>query len=336
VGVPPLYQIQNGELVIPPPLDLSLMLRAAMDSMLPQIRAKSSMPNSVYELKDMASLKDTIHLAKKALGSLYDLKRGNFLNFSSFMNHFKRKTAKQVSRSAADVYLQYKFNIKPLLTDIYNCASALYRHHKHAEKLLKDVEQVQTHHYQVMISSDEPDNTYWSQAYPIECVVGNSLTTFWARSGRFVSFRPATFHAEMEYVYYYSDWQRRHAALLTLLDDLGVNFNPAIIWNAIPWSFVVDWVVNVSSWLSQFRMTNMEPVIVINKALWSIKRERQLSLFVDAGDNRGLPVAHVWETAYRRNPWDVNSVIWSINTSGLSATETSLAVALGVSHRKRR
>jgi hypothetical protein len=40
------------------------------------------------------------------------------------------------------------------------------------------------------------------------------------------------------------------------LDALGVRLDPGILWNAIPFSFVVDWVVDVSGFLSSFARDN--------------------------------------------------------------------------------
>jgi hypothetical protein len=40
------------------------------------------------------------------------------------------------------------------------------------------------------------------------------------------------------------------------LDVLGVRLDPSIVWNAIPFSFVVDWVVDVSTFLGTFARDN--------------------------------------------------------------------------------
>jgi hypothetical protein len=39
------------------------------------------------------------------------------------------------------------------------------------------------------------------------------------------------------------------------LDSFGVNKDPSIIWNAIPFTFVIDWFFDVSAWLHSFRET---------------------------------------------------------------------------------
>lgn len=133
--------------------------------------------------------------------------------------------------------------------------------------------------------------------------------------------------------------------MLAYLDAFGVNLNPAIIWNAIPWSFVVDWLLGVSRWLDNNKIAFMEPQINIHRYLWSISRrrtilvQRRTACLPKAGaTNKVLsdvvPLPKVTETAYRR---DISlPSASSIISSGLSLGEFSLAAALVVSRRSRR
>jgi hypothetical protein len=45
--------------------------------------------------------------------------------------------------------------------------------------------------------------------------------------------------------------------LRALLDAFGVMWDPAIIWNAIPFSFVLDWIWDVSEWLGKWARPNL-------------------------------------------------------------------------------
>jgi hypothetical protein len=64
--------------------------------------------------------------------------------------------------------------------------------------------------------------------------------------------------------------------LRAFLDALGVNSNPQILWNAIPFTFLVDWVVNVSGFLRQFRVPNVTFQIEILDFCHSAKLEKQV------------------------------------------------------------
>lgn len=138
------------------------------------------------------------------------------------------------------------------------------------------------------------------------------------------------FHAEVEYEFSYSDFQTEYAQLLALLDSLGVNFNPAIIWNAIPFSFVIDWVVGVSSWLNRLKVGNMDPAINISRYLWSIRRKRRIDCQLGTYDSYGFesrsPLPTLTETAYRRTCKMPARGLFT--TSGLNSQELRLGGAL--------
>jgi hypothetical protein len=51
--------------------------------------------------------------------------------------------------------------------------------------------------------------------------------------------------------------------IATHLDTLGVRLDPGIVWDAIPFSFVVDWVVDVSAFLHSFARNNY-PIRVVD------------------------------------------------------------------------
>ena len=42
------------------------------------------------------------------------------------------------------------------------------------------------------------------------------------------------------------------------LDSLGFELNPRIIWDAIPFSFVIDWFFGVGNWLNRFKIDTVE------------------------------------------------------------------------------
>jgi hypothetical protein len=130
--------------------------------------------------------------------------------------------------------------------------------------------------------------------------------------------------------------------MLTLLDGLGLSLNPQIIWNAIPFTFLIDWVFGVSRWLGQFNVGNMDPVVNVLGALWSVKKTRSITWSkihateegIACTEELSMPVIN--EVAYRRDLFmpGVSSII----SSGLSSSEFTLGAALvtAISRRKAR
>jgi hypothetical protein len=55
------------------------------------------------------------------------------------------------------------------------------------------------------------------------------------------------------------------AMLRGSLDTLGIELNPRIAWDAIPFSFVIDWFFDVGRWLEQYRVDALElPIVLVD------------------------------------------------------------------------
>lgn len=63
---------------------------------------------------------------------------------------------------------------------------------------------------------------------------------------------------------------------LAYLDALGIQANPAIVWDAIPYSFLLDWVLDVSDILEAQKKRNLDPVVTIHGFCHSYKRHYRL------------------------------------------------------------
>jgi hypothetical protein len=60
------------------------------------------------------------------------------------------------------------------------------------------------------------------------------------------------------------------------LDSLGFELNPGIVWDAIPFSFVVDWFVNIGSYLNSLKIDTLE--LPIRLADTFLQYKEQLSV----------------------------------------------------------
>jgi hypothetical protein len=323
---------------VPSPSDLDGLVQRAIRSMIPDIKAKLSLVNSTIELKDFVSLPKSID--------------STFAIFNKIVNIFSAKyvskTLKQIVRelvrSSSDNYLQLKFNVQPLISDIYGVYSAVNTLERRINDLVAREGRVQRRHFSFRWK-EFPDVPIDSRLVN-NCAVANPWQghkyNWFTTAERQVINSSSIFHAEMKYNFNFTSYQREHARVLLLLDSLGINLNPQIIWNAIPWSFVVDWVLGVSQWLGQFKVLNMEPQINIIDFLWSVKRQRSIYISTKVGNavdswtfaqpSKKL-VCVVNETSYRRQVGYPSYS--SILSSGLSPTEFSLGAALILSQRRR-
>lgn len=336
VNLAPLFdQAAPGGFFIPPPQDLDSLKQQALKSMLPSMKVGLSLINSLIETRDFKSLPRT-------LASIRDLVlRFKDSAYRSALTKIRDITGKR-SRSEfrtvlADTYLQWSFNIQPLLSDVRGIYLSLDRLERDVNRLIAGSAKLQRRHYVAPIS----ELTDLDESQPVIQYATNSM--FMQGYGyRYVRSEVSKFHAMIEYHYNYTQYQLQHAAILALLDSFSINLGLAkIVWNATKWTFVIDWVLGVSRWLDQFSLANMAPVINIRRCLWSISRKRQISCRLDLRGS-GLtnphatqhPASVVWETAYRRDLWQPTSS--SIQLGGLNLKEFTLGAALIQSRRRVR
>jgi hypothetical protein len=281
--------------------------------------------NSVYELKDMKSIGSTIR-------NLFNVMRLNKIRSVA-------QTLRSQLQAGSDGYLQAQFNLLPLLSDIAGTFQAIHRAKERIDDLLRYAQTDQVGHWSTSFDEypnvDDSSDAYFPLRQPTE-MSSAFLQYTAAYISRQVVNEPSRFHAEMNFRYYLSSYEVRNAELLGLLDALGVNANPRIIWNAIPWSFVVDWVLGVGRYLEDNGTTlNLDPLIHVRDYMWSIRRQRTIYTqrnavpVADAANAKTTSIAMpaTVESSYRRNrgqEWQSNS----LTASGLSPTEISLGFAL--------
>jgi hypothetical protein len=334
---------------IPDPTNLSDLKQRSLNSMLPGVKSEMSLINSVIELKDFKGLvkglikkfplvKSLIN-GKTTLGQQAAELIGKIVAAKSAYKRSPSKALKAAIGAASSNYLGWKFAVAPLISDIRAVMRAIRSHEKQLNRLISEEGRPRVKHwsftwqeYDVYIRSTayncQPSTSpTWS--YDIGAVVNSTVIP-----------ETSVFHAEVEYNYNFTQYQREHARLYGVLDSLGVNLNPAIIWNAIPWSFVVDWVFGVSKYLDQFKVRNMEPTINIRRYLWSIKRRRMTVWSKDYTAPSTRPftptvsMPTIFESSYKRQVDGISAS--SIISSGLNSSEFTLGAALVIATRRRR
>jgi hypothetical protein len=329
-GLPPFRSGTDVKGFVPLPTNFDELVNGAYAHMVPSMKSELSLVNSIIELRDFESLPRTLEAVKSfAFIGLKSLK--------SFTGKAFRSLFKKSSRVGSDAYLQLEFNILPTISDVLGINRALQNLEKRLNALVSSGARVRRRHFDYV----------WDEYQPyIEQDSDNSVgylpnPTAPITLKRTVIHDPSKFHAEIEYNLNFTQYQLEHARVLALLDRLGVNINPQIIWNAIPWSFLVDWVLGVSQWLKQFKVSNMEPQINIRRFLASVKRKRVVSFSVSTGNNghawvhysSGVPGRTYIESAYRRQ--NVGLTLSPLLANGLTPKEVSLGAALVLAKRRR-
>lgn len=366
--LPNMYVAETSDGIIPVPIGLSTLVERSLKTCLPSIKSEMSLINSVIELKDFRSLPRTLRSMRTLLdrfgSDIYIIvrrfrKRANYkLELRKNPYAFLRSTfavedgftLRELFRSTADGYLQAQFNILPLLRDIGALQTAIRDTSKKVNFLVNNQGKRQLKHYNFSWLNNQFSGanlslgplTYNTGQFAGSAGSGTGCYRAYAHGLRFerrVIIDPSLFHAEVEYNYYFTRAQTEHAQLYGIYDALGINLDPSIIWNAIPWSFLIDWVINVSRWLAKRKVLNLEPGVNISRYLWSWKQTRKVTTFFESTTNLGykpmrtyLPT--MYETIYRR---DIKMPVRtdSLYGSGLSSTELSLGAALVITRALR-
>lgn len=339
--------------IVSPPGNLEDLKQRAIKSIMPGIKAEMSVLNSLYELKDFRGMVRavtnkvlrirnlTAKLPAKYWGRavLADLQRGWQRYIRSLQKESVGGLHLRGAGIAASNYLQWKFAIAPLIKDVQSARNALKSLEKKLNRLVTNEGRVRTGHWTTHFEEahDESRSDPYSLSYPLYLPVTVASST--ERDACTVETR---FHCEIRYNYNLTNYQREHARMLSLMDAFGVNYNPAHIWNAIPFTFVLDWIIGVNQYLEQFNVGHMDPKINVLGALWSVLKTRKVSWA--KAHYTPLPLIHttklsmplIEEEAYRRQLFMPGSS--SLLGSGLSSSEFTLGAALvtAIAARKAR
>lgn len=337
-GLPTLYVIdQYGKKYVNPPnqFDTKYLIDRSLNAMLPGINSEASILNTLYELKDMKTLSRSLTRINGALDATERLKQAYGLSkqaiklFGTSRKALANASLRSVLKAGADSYLQAQFNIGPLLRDIAVLQNVYASAYKQLMELLVHAGRLQRRHYRADTGSIYRDSD--------ENYQGSTLSTIFVPrkvyGARSVRYTTRMFYATIEYRYkLYPQFDRLEDYLpLAIQDVLGINLDPSIVWNAIPWSFLVDWTIGVSRWLQQFRVRQLEPVTHISRYCYSFKTRREIKLSV-AYDGNPVPFARTVEDTYIRVPFNPD-MQRSIVLNGLNLKKFSLAGALALTKR---
>jgi hypothetical protein len=236
--------------------------------MLPSLYSGFSLVNFLLELKDFRRLAGAIVKRTNVLKALLGQRE-----FESWAKLFREGgTLKEASRvlgkTVANVHLQYSFGWKPLVSDIQKLYKQLTTVNSRLDEIWKRQNQPQTRHFKWELLPKGSDEVWsgWSVGTAVSGVnpsfnysypnSGSAAVVMRTRTRYRYIVRPI-YHATLRYSYSCPGALDARAKTRGWLDALGVRADPSIVWNAIPFSFLVDWIVDVSGFLRRFSVDNL-------------------------------------------------------------------------------
>lgn len=142
-------------------------------------------------------------------------------------------------------HLSYAFGVKPFLQDVKELYDNLTNFEGYITQFLSRRNTVQRRHYRLKFIED--DGTYEGVAGGFGLVEGTYKVK-------------GVYHATMDYTYSCPNLDNLQGQIRALRDLLGLRFGLSQLWEAIPFSFVVDWFIRVGDWLKQYE----QPLVPVN------------------------------------------------------------------------
>jgi hypothetical protein len=155
---------------------------------------------------------------------------------------WKRKLS--TAKNVAGAHLNYKFGWKPLMADIRAMADVLRNLIQRLEDFEKACGVVQKSHAHISTTSTAKQG---STPYLSVNTVNWSGTVSRTKSAGLI-YRPEPFQVIDGY----------DKMLRAYLDALGFELNPRILWDALPFTFVLDWFFGIGSWLERHKYDALE------------------------------------------------------------------------------
>lgn len=184
---------------------------------------------------------------------------------------------KSVAKNVAGAHLNYAFGIKPTLGDISTALSSLIALGDRLAQIRQRVNRVETRRVTLneeVINTSGQFNYQSASIHPVNWTLSVSRKTEAHFKFKYKAI-PAMSQAEEK--------------IRLFLDTLGFELNPRIIWEAIPFSFIVDWFLNVGNFLDSLKIDALEiPIELVDSCLQFREDKKyvtQLSLNVGSATN---------------------------------------------------
>jgi hypothetical protein len=255
------------------------------------------------------------------------------------------KERTRAARAAGGEYLNKEFGWDPLVGDVRTLARNITHAHAVLSQYERDSGQVVRRRYTFPVEQTSTTSLVVSNFTPVLVPDGNSHFAFWGGGNprtnvykHSTSWKQVWFSGAFTYHlpsgYRSRNAMAEYAAKADVL--LGLNLSPETVWNALPWTWAIDWfsnagdvVSNLSDWATDGLVLKYGYVM-------------EHSFFTDTYfqmDEQGLlkgsyfhtsPVIACVETKRREVATPFG---FGLNWSGLSPRQLAIAAALGLTRR---
>lgn len=316
---------------------------SALQAMMPSFNGgDNSLVNFILELKDFKDVWKYVaggFTKKVSRLNAFRVKDRNGRERSLWIDMDKGKPLQKLSQ----YYLAYNFGWRPLYNDVVSLVKSLTGFLKTYDELVRRQNRPQQRYWGQWIAGTATNETVYheSENGPNGGWVGPFLGSARVRVIQ-EAHAGIRYHATLRYRYSIpNELFTTGGKAKAFLDLLGVSRNPAVLWNAIPFTFIIDWVVNVSAYLERLKVDNIKIQTELLDFCHSARVERTIRMDVQT-NNRYKPSPYSYMAAetsdvcrkreYKRRV-GIPDLMTAISTSGLSPREFLLGGALAGARR---
>jgi hypothetical protein len=238
-------------------------------------------------------------------------------------------------KSLSESKLVYEYVLKTTYDDLQTLSSAVRKARNELKRLQKGASRIHHRAHTTTLreykeSQEQFHSTpwQWPQSYP--AYNGDR------KLHRKISYPNARFTTHVWFSYELPDMSPRLAEAAAILDMLGVNLNPRIAWDALKYSFCVDWLIRVGEFLNQFKLPWVKPVVKVYRCWTVLHLEKRTEVLLEktGGYHTYDPLTAIPPTViatgscelFVRKPSTYG--FQTLKTSGLSKHEIVMAASL--------
>lgn len=302
----------------------------ALQVMWPRVQSDVSTPNFLLELREVKLIPRQVLRILGQFRSLTTVVRLALAAISGGVGSQPDKVYKKHLnglKAASGAVLLSEFGVRPLVSDLSSLGKVLRSARIEANRLRENCGKTLKSHARFWVPVPGTTTATYDEAKPYCSTYRRKRTVTWTKSW---------YSATLEYSYELPPNVRANLDTLVLLDTLGVNLNPRIVWDAIPWSFAIDWIVKVGQFLDQFSVQLSRPVLTIHRFCHSYEAKREIvrtcTINPYLASNLETEVAREDEEYYLRTPYRP-AYYSALQLSGISTREFVLAGALALSRK---
>lgn len=296
-----------------PNVDMSYMADEALAFMLPTLNEGTSLVNFILELKDLKKSLGKMGTAVARIRGGYIDNMGRFtkqaprgsteipysdLTFS--LKGGRKKMLKDIVRRLSGAGLEAVYGVPQTIKDVVQMFTELSELDYKIKLLKRYANKPQVRHYRRILpqSPGVPAVREWTVPRASETNLWSSstgvqgyschrpdrkryLTTSYRR--RWVQ-RPV-YTATMRYSYTLESMGETEEYIKTRMDSLGLRLDPGIIWDAIPFTFMIDWVADVGGFLHSFARDNFPINVTVSDFCHSLAYHAEAELNVSFTDD---------------------------------------------------